>query len=95
MGGSGAGKTSLLDVLTLRAGRFGRVEGSVTLNAEPLTRERFLKCASNVLQEPLLWSQLTTGETLRYCAELYGSDTSQVEREQLVEEVLCQTGLKS
>jgi len=95
MGGSGAGKTSLLDVLTLRAAKFGRVTGSVTLNGEPLTPDRFLKSTSYVLQEPLLWSQLTTRETLCYCAELYGSDTSAGEREKLVEDVLNQTGLKS
>mmetsp|Transcript_54050 Transcript_54050/g.137285 ORF Transcript_54050/g.137285 Transcript_54050/m.137285 type:complete len:653 (-) Transcript_54050:28-1986(-) len=94
MGGSGAGKTSLLDVLTLKiAGSC--VQGSITLNGKPLKQQRFLKCASYVAQEPLLWSQLTTRETLRYGADLHGAGSSAKEREALVDEVLDHTGLKS
>jgi ABC-type multidrug transport system ATPase subunit len=95
MGGSGAGKTSLLDVLTLKVTGQAQVEGSIMLNAKPLTQQRFQKCAAYVAQESLLWSQLSTHETLRYVAELYSRGASAHERAELIEEVLSQTGLKS
>ncbi|CAE8665440.1 unnamed protein product [Polarella glacialis] len=95
MGGSGAGETTMLDMLTLRKTSRVSVEGSVTLNGEPLTEHLLLKFASHVAQDSLLWCGLTTRESLEYCAELYGQQLSMAQRAELVEAVICQTGLKS
>ncbi|CAE8720649.1 unnamed protein product [Polarella glacialis] len=95
MGGSGAGKTTLLDVLTLKKTSGVSVEGSVTLNGKPLTENLLLKSAAHVAQDALLWWTLTTRETLQHCAELYGQELSKAQRAELVEAVICQTGLKS
>ncbi|CAE8582044.1 unnamed protein product [Polarella glacialis] len=95
MGGSGAGKTTLLDVLTLKKTSGVSVEGSVTLNGQPLTENLLLKSAAHVAQDALLWWTLTTRETLEHCAELYGQELSKAQRAELVEAVINQTGLKS
>lgn len=94
MGGSGAGKTSFLNVLTLKV-KGQCVQGTIALNGEPLTHKRFLRSAAFVAQEPQLWSTLTTLETLECCAALYGGHMSSKERVELVQEVLIRMGLKS
>jgi len=95
LGGSGAGKTSLLDVLTFRAQARGTVQGEVVLNGRRFTRRDFLSCAAYVAQEPLLWSALTARETLDYCAELHCLQMCAKQRALLVDEVLESMGLKS
>lgn len=95
MGGSGAGKTSLLDVLTWRAQQWGKVSGTVTLNSELFTRRCFLNHGVRVSQEPLLWGQLTTRETLQYCAALYRPGLSIAVQAASVNEVLDSFGLES
>jgi len=95
MGGSGAGKTSLLDVLTLKPAGSARVDGRVTLNSAPLSRSRFLKHVGVCAQESVLWSALTTRETLEYCAALYGVDVRSDEGRSFMEDTLAQTGLQS
>jgi len=95
MGGSGAGKTSLLDVLTLKPVGSGHVEGRVTLNSTPLTRRRFLDHVGVCAQDSVLWSTLTTRETLEYCASLYGVKVWSEEGRAFIEDTLRQTGLES
>jgi len=95
MGGSGAGKTSLLDVLTLKPAGSGQVAGRVTLNSTPLTRRRFLDHVGVCAQESVSWSTLTTRETLEYCAALYGVKTWSEEGKGFIEDALRQTGLES
>jgi len=95
MGGSGAGKTSLLDVLTLKPPGGGRVLGQVTFNSTPLTRKLFLRHVGVCAQESMLWSTLTTRETLEYCAALYGIDTNSADGALFIEDTLTQTGLQS
>lgn len=69
MGPSGAGKTSLLNVLCGRS-NYGTIEGSLIVNGSPLEPRRFRKQCTLVPQEDLLWSSLTVEQTLMYMAEL-------------------------
>lgn len=70
LGPSGAGKTTLINALTLNEVG-GEVTGAVCLNGEPLTRQYFQDHAYVVPQRDLHWSMLTCRETLTYAARLY------------------------
>ncbi|KAJ1431674.1 hypothetical protein B484DRAFT_327731, partial [Ochromonadaceae sp. CCMP2298] len=69
-GPSGAGKTSLLKVLTMDAPG-GTSTGSITLNGTPLTADRFKRRCALVAQEDHHWAFLTCRETIRYAADLF------------------------
>jgi ABC-type multidrug transport system ATPase subunit len=93
IGGSGSGKTSLLNQMS------GRMKGS-----RLLTQGRTLfngsEDASNIrsaycIQQDLLLPTLTVRETLTYAAQLrLPPSVSRDERKQLVEEVIMELGLK-
>lgn len=93
IGGSGSGKTSLLNVM---AGRMntGRVKnsGSVTFNG----RENINSVRSAyVMQQDVLISTLTVRETLQYSADLrLPPPTTQEERQRAVDNVILELGLK-
>ncbi|KAF8460995.1 P-loop containing nucleoside triphosphate hydrolase protein [Kalaharituber pfeilii] len=93
IGGSGSGKTSMLNVMAHRmsVGSF-TTTGAVTYNGQP-----FLRGISNayVMQQDVLIPELTVRETLLYAAELrLPASTSHEERVKIVEEVIMQLGLK-
>ena len=69
LGPSGAGKTCLIDLLTLEA-KGGEYTGDVRLNGNPLTPELFTKHCATVPQVDRLWAFLTVEETLMFTAEL-------------------------
>ena len=69
MGASGAGKTTLMDVMCSRV-TAGETSGRVTLGGAPASKETFKACAAYVEQFDTLLPMLTVRETLRYWAEL-------------------------
>lgn len=93
IGGSGSGKTSLLNVLADRVS-LSTLErsGAVLYNKSPL-----LKKVRNafVLQQDILQPKLTCRETLNYAADLrLPSTTTKEQRLTLVEEIILELGLK-
>lgn len=69
LGPSGAGKTCLLDLLTLED-KGGEYTGDVRLNGTPITPALFSKHCATVPQVDRLWAFLTVHETLSYAADL-------------------------
>jgi len=94
MGPSGAGKTTLINALTLD-GLYGRTYGSVTLNGIPLTDQIFKRYCCVVPQQDKHWPYLTTFETLMYAAELYDIAETKEDMVAIVEEVLKKTGMET
>ena len=91
LGPSGAGKTCLIDLLTLE-GKSGEFYGNVTLNGNPITPELFTKYCSTVPQVDRLWAFLTVEETLSYVADLL-LNISPEEKKQRVDAVINTIGL--
>lgn len=69
MGSSGAGKTTLMDVLALRK-TSGQIEGEVWLNGHPQEQESFRRCTGYVEQFDEQSAQLTVRETVEFSAML-------------------------
>jgi ABC-type multidrug transport system ATPase subunit/ABC-type multidrug transport system permease subunit len=92
MGASGAGKTSLLNVLALRV--TGNVRGIVRINGKRFTARQFRRISSYVEQDDRLFPWLTVRETLRYTARLrLPSSVSNAEKFRLVEDIIGELGL--
>ena len=73
MGASGAGKTSLLNLMSDRIalGPGMNVTGDITFNDKyPLTMETFSKYGSYVMQDDIIFSYFTVKEALRFAARL-------------------------
>lgn len=72
MGSSGAGKTSLLNLLAGRitSSRGANASGEVLVNGEPRDYNLFKKLAAYVLQDDDMFAELTVEEQLRYAALL-------------------------
>ena len=69
MGSSGAGKTTLMDVI---AGRktVGRTTGAITANGRPKDARRFARLMGYVEQSDVHAPLATVGEALRFAAAL-------------------------
>jgi len=93
MGPSGAGKTMLLNLLTLEPGP-GAVAGSVTLNGETLNREMFERHAAVVTQVDRHWAFLTCRETIALSADLYMADSTKEQRQTETTAMLKRMGLE-
>ena len=93
IGSSGSGKTSVLNSLSHRieGGRL-RTHGAILYNGnKKLSSVR----SAYVMQQDVLLPTLTVRETLRYAAELrLPPPTTKAEREQVVEDVILELGLK-
>jgi ABC-type multidrug transport system ATPase subunit/ABC-type multidrug transport system permease subunit len=69
MGSSGAGKTTLMDVLSLRKAS-GEITGDVRLNGHPQDNLTFRRCTGYVEQFDVQSAQLTIRETCEFSAKL-------------------------
>ncbi|KAF9901524.1 hypothetical protein BX616_002228 [Lobosporangium transversale] len=69
MGASGAGKTSLLDILARRH-KSGTVHGNIYVNGKTVSRQEYKRVAGYVDQEDTLMPTLTVYETILYSALL-------------------------
>lgn len=93
IGGSGSGKTSMLNVMAGRMrGRRLKLSGRTTFN----NQEDFGSVRSAyVMQQDVLIPTLTVRETLRYAADLrLPPSVSAEERRKVVDEVIIELGLK-
>lgn len=93
IGGSGSGKTSILNTMSHRmSGTRLKTSGSVIYNGSPkLAAIR----SAYVMQQDILIPTLTVRETLLYAAELrLPPPTSSAERHRVVEDVILELGLK-
>ncbi|KAF1848479.1 ABC transporter-like protein [Cucurbitaria berberidis CBS 394.84] len=93
IGGSGSGKTSLLNQMSGRMkGKRLATSGRTLFNG---TQDTSKSRSAYVIQQDILLPTLTVRETLTYAAQLrLPSSVSQIERKQLVEEVILELGLK-
>lgn len=91
LGPSGAGKTCLIDALTMEM-KGGENYGKVTLNGEDLTREVFTRNCASMTQQDNHWAFLTCRETLDYAADLCVNDTMEKKRER-IDAILTTVGL--
>lgn len=94
LGPSGAGKTSLLNVLTLNAyGKNADITGKCTLNGHLMTTDLFRKHCCIVPQEDTHRAFLTCRQTMMYAASFYVND-SDSEKVRRVDELLAKLGLE-
>eukprot|EP00331_Platyophrya_macrostoma_P006837 CAMPEP_0176428008 /NCGR_PEP_ID=MMETSP0127-20121128/12909_1 /TAXON_ID=938130 /ORGANISM="Platyophrya macrostoma, Strain WH" /LENGTH=556 /DNA_ID=CAMNT_0017809639 /DNA_START=239 /DNA_END=1909 /DNA_ORIENTATION=- len=94
MGASGAGKTSLLNILSCRIspGKNVTIKGTVQANKLNFNSEIFSKFAGYVMQNDVLMQTLTPRESFQFAANLR-INASKAEKEKLVEQVLADLNL--
>lgn len=93
IGGSGSGKTSLLNQMSgrMKGNRLSSTGRTLFNGSEDASRIR----SAYVIQQDILLPTLTVRETLTYAAQLrLPSSVTPAERKQLVEEVILELGLK-
>jgi ABC-type multidrug transport system ATPase subunit len=94
LGGSGAGKSSLLNCISGRLSS-GKVYGKVLLNGHNRDTEKWKKTVSYVEQDDLMFTNLTVYESLMYSARLrLPSSVSYAEKTKIVERIIQQLGLQ-
>ena len=94
MGGSGAGKSSMLNCLSGRVGA-GKLKGRVLFNDELRKRSTWKTICSFVEQDDVMNENLTVLETLRYTARLrLASSMTLTERYARVDQVMLDLGLE-
>ena len=74
-GPSGAGKTILLNMLTLEAGS-GVPTGNITLNGQDLRFSTYRKYCAYVPRDDTLWATLTPRQHLEHAFSLYRPDVA-------------------
>lgn len=97
MGSSGAGKTSLLNILSERIAlkRGDKLSGNLIINdTAPLNAALFGKIAGYVMQDDVLFIHFTPREALRFAARLK-LKSSQQEQDERVEKLIIELGLSN
>ena len=97
MGSSGAGKTSLLNILSDRASTSGgnSISGTVKVNdAAKLDQHVFGRVGGYVMQDDVLFAYYSPRESLRFAARLKLSEITKEEQDERVEKLLEELGLK-
>jgi len=92
MGPSGAGKTSLLEGVTLNQPKNAKITGMATINTKPLTADMFKKHCYIVHQKDYLASSLTCKETMMFAAKNCITDRERLTSH--VDELIESLGLK-
>jgi ABC-type multidrug transport system ATPase subunit len=100
IGASGSGKTTLLDTMSRRIhGRAFHTSGSVTINDRTELLSNAMAAggisAAYVKQQDVLLPTLTVRETLQYAADLRLPAHTTKERNDMVDDVIMELGLKS
>jgi ABC-type multidrug transport system ATPase subunit len=93
MGPSGAGKTTLMDLLTME-GAGGTRTGHVDLNGETMTDAVFKKYCAYVGQSDRGWAFLTCRESLEFAAKCFVRGTAP-EKAERVDELIRTMGLEA
>eukprot|EP00039_Didymoeca_costata_P012713 m.184618 g.184618 ORF g.184618 m.184618 type:complete len:667 (-) comp15561_c0_seq2:148-2148(-) len=96
MGSSGAGKSSLLNLLAGRLSNTGNlnVSGSVLVNGKPRDWDSFRLNSAYVLQDDLLYAEMTVRETIMLSARLrLPASMSLKEKEERVDSIIAELGL--
>eukprot|EP01113_Clastostelium_recurvatum_P040181 TRINITY_DN6221_c1_g3_i1.p1 TRINITY_DN6221_c1_g3~~TRINITY_DN6221_c1_g3_i1.p1 ORF type:complete len:685 (-),score=161.23 TRINITY_DN6221_c1_g3_i1:74-2128(-) len=95
MGGSGSGKTTLLNFLARRLDRRAKVSGGAsTLQGGTYDQAALKKVSGYVMQDDLLFANLTVYETLMYAARLrLPDDLTKAEIEDRINNALEQLGI--
>ncbi|KAK6738175.1 hypothetical protein RB195_020343 [Necator americanus] len=89
MGSSGAGKTTLMNILAFQSSKEVECNGVVMLNGKPMTKHEMRSISAYVQQIDLFCGTLTVKEQLTYSALLrMGSEHSYKEKMEKVEEVI-------
>ena len=95
MGSSGAGKTSLLNILADRVTSATRtwLSGTIVFNDEiPVSKESFQKYAAYVMQDDVLFATFTVREALTFAARLK-LKVSEEEQDHLVNNIILELGM--
>ena len=93
MGGSGAGKTSLLNALCGRA-NYGKVHGKIFINGNLTSMENFAGLVGFVPQDDIVYAELTVRENFIFSGRFrLPRGTPRREIEELADTVLVQVGL--
>ncbi|VEU38252.1 unnamed protein product [Pseudo-nitzschia multistriata] len=93
MGGSGAGKTSLLNALCGRA-HYGETTGTVYLNGHETDIESHVDCIGFVPQDDIVYAELTVRENFIFAGKFrLPKGTSDKEVQELVDETIANLGL--
>lgn len=98
MGASGAGKTSLLNILSERvtSSTKTKVDGEIIVNDKiKLDDSNFGKLAGYVMQDDILYEYFTPREALNFAADLKLAHLSKEERTTRVEQLIETLGLKN
>jgi ABC-type multidrug transport system ATPase subunit/ABC-type multidrug transport system permease subunit len=93
MGPTGSGKTSLINALAGRLQIGGTLEGEILVNGQPRGRA-FRSISAYVMQDDILFSNLTVKETFTFAANMrLPADVSHETKSALVTQIITELGL--
>ncbi|CAI4226905.1 unnamed protein product [Auanema sp. JU1783] len=94
MGGSGAGKTTLMNILAHLPTKGVEKQGNVLVNGKTLTKTQMRSISAYVQQEDVFCGTLTVKEQLTYSALLrMGRQYSNIEKREKVEQLIAEMNL--